>query len=92
MNQLTRKFEAETRQVAMYRKDGADYHTLRYVNWLEALVEKFNSEAQSGPTNTTQDEILLLRITQHLDEIKFGCLHGLKADLKRYSAKHSAMR
>ena len=50
MSQLTSKFEAETGQVAMYRKDGADYHTLRYVNWLEALVEKFNSA--HSPTNT----------------------------------------
>lgn len=58
----------------------------------EAAEEKFNSTAQSGPTNTTQAEILLLRVTHHLDEIKFGCLHGLKADLKRYSAKHSSMR
>jgi len=57
MNQLTRRFESETKQVAMYRKDGADYHTLRYVNWLEALVEKFNSEAQSGPTNNARDEM-----------------------------------
>ena len=43
MSQLTSKFESETGDVAMYRKGGADYHTLRYVNWLEALVEKFNS-------------------------------------------------
>ena len=60
MSQLTSKFESETGNVAMYRKDGADYHTLRYVNWLEALVEKFNCSAQSGPTNTTQAEIAVI--------------------------------
>jgi transposase-like protein len=43
MSQLTSKFESETGLVAMYRKEGADYHTLRYVNWLEAAEEKFNS-------------------------------------------------
>jgi hypothetical protein len=51
MSQLTSKFESETGNVAIYRKDGADYHTLRYVNWLESLVEKFKSAAQGGPAN-----------------------------------------
>ena len=33
---LREQYEAETGERAMYRKDGADYHTLRYVRWLEA--------------------------------------------------------
>jgi hypothetical protein len=29
-------YEAETGEKALYRKEGSDYHTLRYVRWLEA--------------------------------------------------------
>ena len=36
--ELMRQFGNETDRVAMYRRDGADYHTLRYVQWLEAKV------------------------------------------------------
>ena len=43
MNQLTSEFEAKTGNVAMYRKGSSDYHTLRYVNWLEAKVEKLTA-------------------------------------------------
>ena len=43
MGHLTEQFFAETGDKAMYRKGGADYHTLRYVKWLEAKVEKFTS-------------------------------------------------
>jgi len=42
MSHLTSKFEVETGNKAMYRSGGADYHTLRYVNWLEDLVENLN--------------------------------------------------
>ena len=43
MGHLMEQFKHETGNTAMYRKGGADYHTLRYVKWLEAKVEKFTS-------------------------------------------------
>jgi len=32
---LTELYESETGEKAIYRKGGSDYHTLRYVRWLE---------------------------------------------------------
>ena len=50
MSHLTDKYFAETGDKAMYRKGGADYHTLRYVKWLETKVEPFTSyNKQSTP-------------------------------------------
>jgi hypothetical protein len=46
MSQLSKQYEAETNQVALYRMmNGSDYHTLRYVNWLEAKVERLQQKA-----------------------------------------------
>jgi hypothetical protein len=55
MSQLTREFES-TGETAMYRKEGADYHTLRYVNWLEAKVENLQqtNNKQSTPCSHEQ--------------------------------------
>ena len=39
MSQLTEQYLAETGEKALYRMNSSDYHTLRYVNWLEKLVE-----------------------------------------------------
>jgi hypothetical protein len=36
---LVERYFSETGQKAMYRKKGVDYHTLRYVQWLEDKVE-----------------------------------------------------
>jgi DnaJ-class molecular chaperone len=54
MSQLTEKYLAETGEKAMYRMQSSDYHTLRYVNWLEKLVEG----VQTQTTNNARDEIL----------------------------------
>jgi hypothetical protein len=32
---MQEQYESKTGERALYRKDGADYHTLRYVRWLE---------------------------------------------------------
>lgn len=51
MGHLTKQYEDETGEKAMYRVDGAiDYHTLRYVKWLEAKVKNFTAHnRQSMP-------------------------------------------
>lgn len=43
MIHLTEQFFSEKGDKAMYRKGGADYHTLRYVKWLEAKVKNFTA-------------------------------------------------
>lgn len=48
MSQLTKQFAAETHDVAMYRKSGSDYHTLKYVSWLEAKVENLQQTTNSS--------------------------------------------
>jgi len=35
---LTEVYQTETGNPAMYRKGSSDYHTLKYVEWLENLV------------------------------------------------------
>jgi len=37
---LAERYEKETGEKAIYRKDGADYHTLRYVEWLEGMIDE----------------------------------------------------
>ena len=50
MSHLTEQFFAETGDKAMYRMKSSDYHTLRYVKWLEAKVENGSSyNNASGP-------------------------------------------
>ena len=40
------RYEKETGEKPTYRKDSSDYHTLRYVKWLEDLLAHQHSEAQ----------------------------------------------
>ena len=43
MRHLTELYEVESGEKALYRVGASDYHTLRYVKWLEAMVERFTS-------------------------------------------------
>ena len=38
MNPIQKEYEAEQEVKAIYRKNGADFHTLEYVRWLESYV------------------------------------------------------
>lgn len=41
MNFVQEQYEKKTKEKATYRKDSCDYHTLKYVRWLEKkLLEK----------------------------------------------------
>ena len=46
------QYESKTGERALYRKDGADYHTLRYVRWLESRLAE---EIKWGHRNCTHD-------------------------------------
>jgi len=48
MSQLTEQFFAETGDKAMYRKSSSDYHTLRYVNWLEIKVKNLTASTSTN--------------------------------------------
>ena len=50
MSHLTEQFFAETGDKAMYRMKSSDYHTLRYVKWLEAKVENGSSHNNAMPS------------------------------------------
>jgi len=71
MGHLTEQFFAETGDKAMYRKGGADYHTLRYVKWLEAKVEKFTSTNTGSPKllNSLQSALPLVKNGMSSEEI-----------------------
>jgi len=55
MNQLTNRFKSETGIDAKYHGPGCDYHDVRYVNWLEALVDKY-SYFSNCPVNTSDNK------------------------------------
>lgn len=46
MKLIQQLYENETGERATYRKGSSDYHTLRYVNWLEDLLTYRKSMAQ----------------------------------------------
>ena len=43
---LTEVYEKETGQAALYRMKSSDYHTLRYVRWLEAKLRELAEAAE----------------------------------------------
>jgi hypothetical protein len=45
MSHLTEQYEVESGEKALYRIGASDYHTLRYVKWLEAKVELFTAKS-----------------------------------------------
>ena len=49
---IQEQYEVKTRERALYRKDGADYHTLRYVRWLETRLAE---EIKWGHRDCTHD-------------------------------------
>ena len=38
MNRLIKEYEKETGEKALYRRKSSDYHTLKYVKWLENKI------------------------------------------------------
>jgi len=40
MTEFRAEYENETGKKALYRMDSSDYHTLKYVDWLEAKLKK----------------------------------------------------
>lgn len=54
-NELRKQYEAETGELAMYRKGSSDYHTLRYVEWLEARVVCPSNTAEKGLRDGIRD-------------------------------------
>jgi hypothetical protein len=52
---IQEQYESQTGQPAMYRKDGADYHTLVYVRWLESRLAE---EIKWGHLECTPDNCM----------------------------------
>lgn len=55
MGNLQSQFELEFNTPATYRKGCSDYHTLRYVNWLEAKVAKNLTPNNSASTKSLDE-------------------------------------
>ena len=47
MDKLIRQYEAEIGEKALYRMRSSDYHTLRYVRWLEKKLSEWTPETDS---------------------------------------------
>ena len=47
---IQEQYESKTGEMATYRKDASDYHTLRYVRWLESRLAE---EIKWGHRNCT---------------------------------------
>jgi len=56
---LTELYKSETGEKAIYRKDSSDYHTLKYVRWLENRASK-----QANPANLKTNLGCVHRITR----------------------------
>lgn len=75
------RYELETGQKAMYRKDGADYHTLRYVRWLEKVINQHNLFELNMPllpksygNDSGINQGIGLAILEKLEEIRCGII------------------
>ena len=55
----------------MYKINSSDYHTLRYVNWLEKLVEGVQTQSGEAPNQQLKAEIAAC-VTE-LDCIQEAC-------------------
>lgn len=45
---LVEQYEKETGKKAIYRVNSSDYHTLRYVKWLENKIEQSRAKLEAG--------------------------------------------
>ena len=56
MQTLSELYEEKTGEKAIYRKNGADYHTLKYVRWLEGLVLGDYTDTEEGAMEIIKTE------------------------------------
>ena len=50
MSELERIYESATGEKALYRKGSSDYHTLRYVRWLEEMCRPPAIDREGRPS------------------------------------------
>jgi len=62
MSDLREQFEKETQNQAIYRKFGIDYHTLKYVKWLESQLTELKAENEAWQAKCNRQKQDLLRV------------------------------
>jgi primosomal protein N' len=72
MSDLREQFEKETQNQAIYRKFGIDYHTLKYVKWLESQLtqlqskwNKLNTRPNDAKAMIGEQKVKLRTIKEH---------------------------
>ena len=69
---LTDIYKNETGFTAIYRKDGSDYHTLRYVRWLEHKIEHASHQADTADgDNGEANQDILDKFLDHAESLKW---------------------
>jgi len=66
MSDLREQFEKETQNQAIYRKFGIDYHTLKYVKWLESQLTQLQSKWNK--LNTRPNDAKWISVEDELPE------------------------
>lgn len=69
MSVFSNEYENETGEKATYRKDSSDFHTLRYVNWLENKLK--------------DDRAMLEEVVEIMQSAEVFRNHKIKDFLKR---------
>jgi len=70
MSDLIEQFEKETQNQAIYRKFGIDYHTLKYVKWLESQLTELKAENEAWQAKCNRQKQDLLRVRTENERLK----------------------
>lgn len=103
MMSIQQKYEEETGQKAMYRKDSSDYHTLKYVEFLENTIERRQDEVdqiredfahQAEMTEEADNEVERMRILlksalarKEIDRTHEGLSQAYQTHLEEYNVE-----
>jgi chromosome segregation ATPase len=82
MIDMEKQYEKETGEKALYRMGCSDYHTLRYVSWLEAETRKAKSELKEEIARRWDGYTELVIACQNADER----IEKLEAELAEMTA------
>ena len=55
--ELEKLYELETGEKALYRKGSSDYHTLRYVRWLESRYDDLSQNLPKADSNAVLADV-----------------------------------
>ena len=65
-----KQYESETGEKALYRKNGADYHTLRYVKWIQAREDVLEAEVDMHINNALEQGGIITDLIAERDKMR----------------------